>query len=197
MVKVKQVRSDNTSNKILEAACKIFPELGFAGTSISMLAKDAKINQSLIYHHFGSKEELWKATKGYLLRDVFDAGHDDSHSLDDFVRDSVRTRFDWYLKHPEVIRMVNWQRLEPKRKQLQGTSPMSVDSWVKIIPRMQKDGKIRADLPAEMIIVMMGNIIIAPMLDEHRFLQSRESCEKYIAVITEALLFVLKPSVIA
>ena len=195
MIKNKQARSDNTSNKILETACKIFPELGFAGTSISMLAKDAKINQSLIYHHFGSKEELWKATKGYLLRDVFDdtSSAEESKSLEEFVTTSVRNRFEWYLKHPEIIRMVNWQRLEPKRKQLQGTAPMSVDSWVRIIPRMQKEGKIRADLPAEMVIVMMGNIIIAPMLDEHRFLKSKESCEKYIAVITDALLFVLKP----
>ncbi len=195
MIKNKQARSDVTANKILETACKIFPELGFAGTSISMLAKDAKINQSLIYHHFGSKEELWKATKGYLLQDVFEPANstDESQSLEDFVSDSVRGRFDWYLKHPEVIRMVNWQRLEPKRKQLQGTAPMSVDRWVKIIPRMQKDGKIRTDLPAEMIIVMMGNIIIAPMLDEHRFLKSKESCEKYVNVIIEALLIVLKP----
>lgn len=195
MTKNKQARSDTTANKILESACKIFPELGFAGTSISTLAKDAKINQSLIYHHFGSKEELWKATKGYLLRDVFDhyPGADELPTVEAFVADSVRSRFDWYLQHPEIIRMVNWQRLEPKRKQLQGTAPMSVDSWVKIIPKMQKEGKIRADLPAEMVIVMMANIIIAPMLDEHRFLKSKESCEKYVNVITEALIHVLKP----
>lgn len=195
MSKNKQARGDQTAEKILETACKVFPENGFAGTSISMLAKDAKINQSLIYHHFGSKEELWKAAKGHLLRDVFQAPSqvEENPSLEEFIRSSVRTRFEWYLKHPEIIRMVNWQRLEPKRKQLQGTAPMSVDRWVKIIPKMQKEGTMRADLPAEMIIVMMGNLIIAPMLDDHRFLKSKESCEKYIDIVTEALLHILKP----
>ena len=64
-----------TKEIILEAALAVFIEKGFAGASISQIAKAAKINQSLIYHHFASKEDLWvcvkkfcvdKATEGYL-----------------------------------------------------------------------------------------------------------------------------------
>src|SRR5690242_1636043 len=41
-----------TKTVILNAALTVFIQKGFAGASISDIAKLAKINQSLIYHHF-------------------------------------------------------------------------------------------------------------------------------------------------
>ena len=43
------------SAAIINAARTCFVEKGFAGTSISAIAKKAQINQSLIDHHFGNK----------------------------------------------------------------------------------------------------------------------------------------------
>ena len=166
MAKTKEEQREFTADKILRAACNVFPEHGFAGTSISMLAKEADINQSLIYHHFGNKEELWKAAKAYLLRDVFvqaPKSHENT-SLEDFIQHAVQSRFEWYQSHPEIIRMINWQRLEPKRKQLQGTAPLVIDTWARIVPRMQKEGKIRSDISAEMVIVLMTNMIVTETL---------------------------------
>ena len=195
MSKSKDEPKEYTADRILRAACKVFPEYGFEGTSISMLAKEANINQSLIYHHFGNKEELWKATKAYLLRDIFSLAPQSAKetSLVDFITHAVQTRFDWYQEHPEVIRMINWQRLEPKRKQLQGTAPAMVDSWVRIIPRMQKEGKIRNDISAEMVIVLLTNMVVSPLLDDNRFLNSEAERKKYLELVTQSLIDMLKP----
>ncbi len=197
MGRAKEAQKEFTADKILKAACKVFPEFGFAGTSISMLAKEADINQSLIYHHFGSKEELWKATKAYLLRDIFAQAPRsyEGTSLADFIQHEVKSRFSWYREHPEIIRMLNWQRLEPIRKQLQGTAPGVIDSWVRIVPRMQKEGKIRSDISAEMVIVMMTNMVVSPLLDDNRFLHSQEECNKYLQLISQALIDMFKPVV--
>ncbi|MCD6048326.1 MAG: putative transcriptional regulator, TetR family [Gammaproteobacteria bacterium] len=195
MSKTKEVQKEYTADKILKAACKVFPEHGFAGASISMLAKEADINQSLIYHHFGNKEELWKATKAYLLRDIFSQVPKsyENTSLVDFIQHAVQSRFEWYQAHPEIIRMINWQRLEPKRKQLQGTAPVVIDTWARIVPRMQKEGKIRNDISAEMVIVLMTNMVVSPLLDDNKFLQSKEECKKYLELVTKALIDMLKP----
>lgn len=195
MAKEKVEQKEFTADKILRAACKVFPEHGFEGASISMLAKEAQINQSLIYHHFGNKEELWKATKAYLLRDIFlqaPSSHEET-TLAQFIQNSVVGRFEWYRQHPEIIRMINWQRLEPKRKQLQGTAPAMVDSWVRIIPRMQKEGKIRKDISAEMVLVLLTNMVVSPLLDDNRFLSSEVECEKYLKLVVDALIDMLKP----
>ena len=44
--------------RILEAAEILFSEKGFEGTSISAIAKAAKVSKANVYHHFESKEAL-------------------------------------------------------------------------------------------------------------------------------------------
>ncbi len=53
---------NTTKDTILKSALKVFVEKSFAGSSINRIAKTAGINQSLIYHHFDSKEDLWICT---------------------------------------------------------------------------------------------------------------------------------------
>lgn len=44
--------------QILNSALKLFAEHGFEATSISRIAKDARVAKGLIYNYFESKEEL-------------------------------------------------------------------------------------------------------------------------------------------
>ncbi len=64
--------SHKTAELILQTAKKQFLEKGYDGTSINDVANDAKINKSLIYHHFGSKQDLWKAVKSQILEQTPD-----------------------------------------------------------------------------------------------------------------------------
>mgnify|MGYP002789645991 CR=1 FL=1 len=61
--------ADPTRAAIINAARHCFAQKGFAGSSISYIAKQAEINQSLIYHHFGNKRDLWIAVKVQILDD--------------------------------------------------------------------------------------------------------------------------------
>ncbi|WP_198337092.1 TetR/AcrR family transcriptional regulator [Psychrobacter celer] len=62
MKRAEQERSLQTKNKILLAALTEFASTGFDGVSTRAIAKKAEVNHTLISHHFGSKEALWKAT---------------------------------------------------------------------------------------------------------------------------------------
>ena len=62
MKRAEQERSLQTKNKILSAALSEFASTGFDGVSTRTIAKKAEVNHTLISHHFGSKEALWKAT---------------------------------------------------------------------------------------------------------------------------------------
>lgn len=44
--------------QILDVACRVFGESGFAGTSVADVAEAAGISKPLIYNYFGSKEGL-------------------------------------------------------------------------------------------------------------------------------------------
>ncbi|GFZ90587.1 TetR/AcrR family transcriptional regulator [Okeania sp. KiyG1] len=52
----------DTKEQILNAAEKLFASLGFAGTSLRAIIREADVNLAAIHYHFGSKEELFIAT---------------------------------------------------------------------------------------------------------------------------------------
>ena len=47
--------------QILEACLAVFAEHGYANTTTAMLAEAAGISKALIFHHFGSKKDLYLA----------------------------------------------------------------------------------------------------------------------------------------
>ena len=71
---MKKVRKNGqtTRQKILDAARKIFLEKGYSGASIDEIAKLAEVNRSLIFHHYESKQELWKRVKASIVSESID-----------------------------------------------------------------------------------------------------------------------------
>lgn len=56
--------ADNAGGKreaILEAAKKVFLEVGFGAASMDAIANEAQVSKQTVYNHFGSKEELFAA----------------------------------------------------------------------------------------------------------------------------------------
>ena len=57
------VAADNPGKRetILEAARKVFLDVGFGAASMDAIADAAKVSKQTVYNHFGSKEELFAA----------------------------------------------------------------------------------------------------------------------------------------
>ncbi len=49
---------EKTKGEILKSSLKLFSQKGYNGTSISDIAKDAKISKGLIYNYFKSKKDI-------------------------------------------------------------------------------------------------------------------------------------------
>jgi TetR/AcrR family transcriptional regulator, regulator of cefoperazone and chloramphenicol sensitivity len=60
-------RGDETRERLLEAALRIFGELGFEGASTRALADAAGANLAAIAYHFGSKEGLYRAVAKFIV----------------------------------------------------------------------------------------------------------------------------------
>ena len=53
--------ADVTRQQLLESALRVFSEKGYAATRLSDIAVAAHVTRGAIYHHFGSKKELFIA----------------------------------------------------------------------------------------------------------------------------------------
>jgi AcrR family transcriptional regulator len=54
-------RSEATTSEVLTAARKLFAEAGYAATSLDAIAAAAGLTKGAIYHHFSSKQEVFRA----------------------------------------------------------------------------------------------------------------------------------------
>src|SRR6476646_9854995 len=59
--------AENTRNAVLTAAERLFAECGFAATSMRDISNASGVSHPLIHHHFGSKEDLYRAVKQRLV----------------------------------------------------------------------------------------------------------------------------------
>jgi AcrR family transcriptional regulator len=60
----------NAKQSILDAALAVFARDGFHGASLANIAERASVLAPLIPYHFGSKDNLWRATVEYALGDL-------------------------------------------------------------------------------------------------------------------------------
>jgi len=49
-----------TRERILDAACRLFAERGFRGTTVALICRTAKVNIAAVNYYFGSKENLYQ-----------------------------------------------------------------------------------------------------------------------------------------
>lgn len=169
----KRPSADQTRNKILKVAQKLFAKKGYAATSISDIAEQAKINQSLIYHHFVDKKTLWRYAKHNLLESY--SVYNEVKAFDElaktdfksFLQQILALRFNFYDKYPDVVRLINWQRLEPDKKDLQSTCWAPPEKWLKAIKDFQKRGEMRSDLLPEIAMNFMWNTISGYFMDHY------------------------------
>ena len=69
---VSQVVVTESQEALLDSATQVFSEHGFAGARVDSIARLAKVNKAMIYYHFGSKRDLYRAVLLRLFQGVLD-----------------------------------------------------------------------------------------------------------------------------
>src|SRR6056297_998306 len=95
--------ADQAKADLLTSARREFAERGFALAGIEGIAGPTGLNKKMIYHYFGSKEDLYIA----VLEDVYLGIRtmEDSLNLEDqepldAIRTLVEATWDYYVAHP-------------------------------------------------------------------------------------------------
>src|ERR1700690_3195969 len=62
-----------SSDRILSAAENVFPRFGYRRASMSQIADEAGLTRQALYHHYASKETLFRAVVGQLHECAYEA----------------------------------------------------------------------------------------------------------------------------
>lgn len=115
----KKIRdAEATKSRILAAAKKEFAKHGLGGARVDEIADRAKANKRMIYHYFGSKEDLFRIVLEAAYLDIRTAEQKlDLNDLPamDAMEKLVQFTWAYYLKNPEFITLVNSENLHRAR----------------------------------------------------------------------------------
>ena len=156
--------AEATRQRILNAAKREFAHFGLGGARVDEIAKRAKANKRMIYHYFGGKEELFTAVLEDAYLDIRAAERKlnlDAMPPMEAMEALVSFTWNYYLKNPEVIILVNSENLHKARHLkksdvIKSEYPGFVSLAQKIIDRGVTDGVFRPGLDP-----MQLNITIA------------------------------------
>lgn len=99
---------------LLDSAITEFSTFGIGGARVDRIAHRANTNKAMVYHYFGSKEDLYIAAMEHLYAGIRTA--EDELVLDPAdpvgaVRTLVAFTFRYYIDNPAFIRMINTENL--------------------------------------------------------------------------------------
>jgi len=99
-----------TWKALLDAAVVEFSSHGFEGGRVDRIAQQAGVNKQLVYHYFGSKDDLYRAALEEVYRQIRER-EQELHLSDlppeDAMRLLVGFSFDYLADHPEFVALVN------------------------------------------------------------------------------------------
>jgi TetR/AcrR family transcriptional regulator len=149
---------------ILGAAERLFLERGFAGASMSEIAKGSGVTKSLIHHHFGSKEALWSEVKRTRFADYYDRQMrlfaSTGATTPRLLRESMEVYFRFLRDNPDTVRMMSWLQLEGDRDCTDMVEELR-DVGIQRIQAAQEAGIVRRDVPAPFILMTFLGLVQA------------------------------------
>src|ERR1700693_4995692 len=90
-----ETQAQDSRDEILKAAMHLFANRGFHETSMSEVAREARVSKALIFWHFKTKEELFLAVLNRLLEPYFIDFAEEAAQLDEKAQ--IRWLNDLYM----------------------------------------------------------------------------------------------------
>lgn len=150
-----------TRQSIIDSASALFLKKGFGETSVTDIAKHAKVTKSLIHHHFGSKDDLWQAVKAQTFGSYFETQKkmlEESPASMNLLVDSVRLYFRIFVSNPDFNRLIFWNHLENTRFTMDEATNVMQLGTAKIV-ELQARGELRDDVPAVHVLITFLSLI--------------------------------------
>lgn len=187
--KPKRASADVTREKILAKAKQLFMLHGFAGTSMSMIADAAEVNQSLISHHFINKNRLWITVKENLIESAqIKLINPKPVSLRAFLQEAIEQRLMIYKRSPDLLRLVTWQYLEKKSELNVGIKEaITPASWLVPLSYLQQHGMIKKDLDLKLVLIWIITTTNGILIDDLRLFVEENNKHKYMEMILSGL----------
>lgn len=182
---------------IVEAAARLFAELGYTDCEMERVASELKIAKGTLYLYFSSKEELFYACVDDGMRQMQKAVNDAADQTQEpfeQISQAIRTYFQFFEDHPEHVELLIQERANfkhRKRPTYFEYRESNLGRWRDLWAGLIRQGRIRDDLPVDRILDIIGNLLYGTMFTNHfvgRTVSSQEQFESILEIVLSGLL---------
>lgn len=158
--------ANRTRHRLLQAAIRLFAAHGYNGASVDEVVALARVNKRMVYHYFGSKEELFKAALQQVYRRLetveFDAVERGSGPREQLAR-LLESYFSFLDANPEFTRLLQWENLEygqhiNRHNETVLTKNPFLERFRQIVETGIKTGEFRPDLDIHHLLIHLIGI---------------------------------------
>jgi len=174
---MKNKKDENTEQKIIDTAERLFLEKGFAMTSTTEIAREVGCNQALVHYYFRTKEKLFEAIfekKIKMFVKPFLESKDDDKPFEERLKNFIENHYDLLKANPKVPflffneLLTNPVRLESVRKKIGDLPKMLLSKIEKDLKSEIQKGTIRPmntiDLFISILSLNITIFLISPVL---------------------------------
>jgi AcrR family transcriptional regulator len=156
--------ADRSQGIILVAARDEFAEHGLGGARVDRIAERAGLNKRLIYYYFEDKEKLFQAVLEQTYRDI----REEELKLGllevdppTAVRRLIQFTWDYYLRHPEFITLLNSANLHRARhlsesKRARELNSPVIETLAAVLERGRREGTFRGGVDPVQLYVSIA-----------------------------------------
>ncbi|HET8746888.1 MAG TPA: TetR/AcrR family transcriptional regulator [Ramlibacter sp.] len=157
--------ADRSQSLILAAAREEFAEYGLAGARVDRIAERAGLNKRLIYYYFEDKDKLFQAVLEQVYREIREEEMN-LHLLEldppTAVRRLIEFTWDYYLRHPEFLTLLNSANLHRARhlaesKRARELNSPVIETLATVLERGRREGTFRGGVdPVQLYVSIAG-----------------------------------------
>ena len=159
--------------QIIAVASRLFADLGYADCDMERVAAKLKIAKGTLYLYFANKEALFFACVDHgmqAMQAAVQAASDGETEPFRRISAAIRAYLEFFEAHPEQVELIIQERAgfkNRKRPTYFNYRDSSRARWREVYARLQKEGRIRADIPVDRLLESVGNLVYGTMFTNH------------------------------
>jgi len=174
---------------IIEAAAKLFAELGYDSCEMDRVAARLRIAKGTLYLYFDSKEKLFCECVDDGMRRmqcvVRDAAAAQADPLDK-IAVAIRAYLDFFDGHPHYVELLIQERAifrDRKRPSYFEHRDANRGPWREMYRELIAAGRVRDDLPVERILDTLGGLLYGTMFINHFLGRTASTADQFQCIL--------------
>ena len=162
----KDSRQEDTKERLLLCAERIFAQKGLDGARVDEIAAAAEVNKRMIYHYYQSKENLYAEVLKYNFSKVYALGEKVIHPAASPLENLcviIREYFYFLANNENFVRLLSWENLYGSKhagRLLPGYLKNALPGLRKIYQAGVRQDLIRADVDVNQLIISIHGLCL-------------------------------------